>query len=247
MALVLVHARFLLLETLRVPVAVVGTTVFPAVALLFFVAANAAIAGEPTAATAATAQLAVFSVLSTCLFTYGVGVAEDRALPWEPYVRTLPVGPGPRLAGRLLTGLAMALLGLAPLVVLAGLLTAATLPPARLLVAVAALVAGAAPFLLGGLAIGYALPVKAALPVANLLLLPLAFGGGLFLPPETFPAWLDRVSVLLPTRGARDLVVAAATDLPADPVAVAALPVWVLLTAALAGWAYRRDEGQRFR
>ncbi|WP_298802091.1 ABC transporter permease [uncultured Pseudokineococcus sp.] len=240
------HTRAQLLETVRVPIAVIGTVVFPTLTMLFFVVPQP-FADDPAQATAATAQISLFAVMSVCLFTYGVGVAEDRALPWDSYLRTLPVGAGPRLAGRLLNGLAFALVSLVPLVVVAWLLTAAALPADRLVLTAGALAVAALPMLGLGLWIGYGMSTKAALAVAQVLLLPLAFGGGLFLPPEMFPGWLDAVSTWLPTRAGRDLVVSATTgaDLPGTTWPV--LAVWTLLTAVLAVRAYRRDEGRRFR
>jgi len=151
--------------------------------MLFFVVPQPS-AQDPLAATAASAQLSLFAVLSVCLFTYGVGVAEERALPWDRYLRTLPMGPGPRLVGRLVNGLAFSALGLLPLLVIAWSLTAASLSPNRVAVTGAALLVAGLPLLCAGIAIGYALSTKAALAVAQSLLLPLAFGGGLFLPPE---------------------------------------------------------------
>ena len=75
-----------------------------------------------------------------------------------------------------------------PLVLIARLLTAATLSPSRLaLTAAALLVAGVALFGIG-ISIGYSLSTKAALPVAQSLLMPLAFAGGLFLPLQMFPS-----------------------------------------------------------
>lgn len=247
MSLTLVHARFQFLETVRIPIVLAGTMVFPAVGLLFFVAPNPEVGGDPMAATAAVGQLSLFAVLSTCLFTFGVGVADDRAQPWDPYVRTLPAGPWPRLGGRLLNGVAFALLGLLPVVLLAAVLTEATVTPARLTAGVGAVVLGAAPFLFGGFAIGYAMPVKAALPVAQILMFPLAFGGGLFIPPQLFPGWLDALSVWLPSRGGRDLVVWSLTGAPPSTVALLTLAGWTVLTAVLAAGAYQRDEGRRFR
>lgn len=247
MQLSLVHARFQFLETIRIPIAIIGNCLFPPLILLFFVVPIEAVRTDPVASTAAVAQLAVFTVMSTCLFTFGVGVAEDRALPWDGYVRTLPAGPGPRLAGRLLTGLGFALLGLIPVLVVAGLFTAATVTPTQFVAGVGVLIAGAAPFLFAGFAIGYALPVKAALAVAQVLLFPLAFGGGLFLPPASFPGWLNGISQVLPTRGSRDLLVTVLTGAAPSTVAVTALIGWTVLLAVLAGWAYQRDEGRRFR
>jgi ABC-2 type transport system permease protein len=244
--LTVLHTRYQFTQTIRVPIAVIGTTLFPSLSILFFIVPQP-FAQDPVAATMATAQLAVFAVMSVCLFSYGVGVAEDRALPWDSYTRTLPVGPAPRLIGRLLNGLAFVVLGLLPLVLIAWLLTAATLPPSRLLLTVAALLIAGVPLFAVGISIGYSLSTTAALAVAQLLLLPLAFGGGLFLPPETFPRWLDAISMWLPTRAGRDLVVTATTgvDLPATTLLV--LAGWTLLSGSLAVWAYRRDEGRRFR
>ncbi|ROP42803.1 ABC transporter permease [Pseudokineococcus lusitanus] len=244
--LVALHTRAQVVETARVPIALVGTLVFPTLVLLFFVVPQP-FAQDPAPATAAVAQISLFAVISVCLFTYGVGVAEDRALPWDPYLRTLPVGAGPRLAGRLLNGLGFALASLVPVVGVASLLTAATLPAGRLLLTGGALALAALPMLGLGLAIGYGASTKAALALAQLLLLPLAFGGGLFLPPELFPTWLDALSTWLPTRAGRDLVVAASTGTDLSTTALPVLAAWTVLTGALAVLAYRRDEGRRFR
>lgn len=247
MSLVALHTRYVALETLRVPIAIVGTVMFPVLSFLFFVVPFGDISGDPVAATAAASQLSLFAVFSVCLFTFGVGVADDRATPWDPYVRTLPVGAGPRIAARLLNGVLFALLGLLPLLVVAAVLTEATVTPTRALLGLAALGVAGVPLLFMGVGIGYSLPVKAAIPVAQVLLFPLAFGGGLFIPPEGFPAWLDTVSQGLPTRAGRDLVIAATTgaDLPASALPV--LAAWTAVCAAVAVWAYRRDEGRRFR
>jgi len=113
--------------------------------------------------------------------------------------------------GRLLNDLAFVVIGLVPVVLIAWLLTAATLPLSRLALTGVALLAAGLPLFALGISIGYSLSTKAALAVAQSLLLPLAFGGGLFLPPETFPAWLDAISTWLPTCAGRDLVVAATT------------------------------------
>ena len=228
------------------PIAVIGIVVFPALTLLFFVVPQD-VARQPTPATAAVAQIAVFSIMTMCLFVFGVGIAEDRQLPWYSYLRTLPAGPGPRILGAMLNGVAFAVLSLVPIAVLAWLLTEATLPVSRWAATVPALIAVGIPFLGLGMAVGYAMPAKAAIAVAQSLLLPLAFAGGLFIPPQALPAWLDTLSLALPSRAGRDLVVAvtAGADLPTSAVPV--LLAWSLALGTLATLAYRRDEGRRFR
>ena len=244
--LAVVHARFQFLETVRIPIAVIGNLLFPSLALLFFVIPQRAVADDPGIATAAVAQLGVFAVMSTCLFSFGVGVSEDRAMPFDPFLRTLPAGAGPRLAGRVINGVVWSYFALVPLVLIGWLLTAATITAPRALAAVVMVPVVAVPFLLLGLAIGYRLTSKAAIAVVQATLFPLAFAGGLFMPPEAFPAWLDAFSKLLPSRAARDLAVQAVTGYPAYTYALVVLLAWTAVFAALAVTAYRRDEGRRF-
>lgn len=241
------HARYQFLQTIRVPIAVIGNMLFPALAMFFFVVPQAKVAGDPVPATAAVGQLAVFAVMSTCLFSYGLGVAEERAQPFDPYLRTLPAGAEPQMIGRVVNGGVFALLGLAPLVLIGRLFTAATVTGGQAVAGVGAILAVALPFLLLGMAIGYSLSAKAALAVVQAVLFPLAFAGGLFLPPTMFPVWLDGFSQALPSRAGRDLMVQALTGHTAYALAIPVLAAWAVLFAALAVWAYRRDQGRRFR
>ncbi|MBO1751087.1 ABC transporter permease [Actinotalea sp. BY-33] len=245
--LTLAHTRFQVLETVRIPIAVIGNMVFPALALSFFVLPQREIAGDTQLATQAVAQFALFAVMSTCIFTYGVGVAEDRAQPFDAYIRTLPAGPVPRLGGRLLSGGLFSLIALVPLLVLGAVATEAAPSAGQLIGGIGMVLLAGTPFLFAGLAIGYALSVKAALPIAQVILFPLAFGGGLFLPPEMFPGWLDTFSGFLPTRAGRDLLVHVTTGSGATVFDVVVLVGWTVLVAALAVTAYRRDQGRRFR
>jgi len=241
------HFRAQIIEVVRTPVAVIGNLLFPSIALLFFVVPQQAVAGDPVLATAATAQLSAFAIASTCMFTFGLGVAEDRDKPFAPFLRTLPVGVVPPLAGRVLNGILWSFIALVPLALVGGLLTEATLSWGRLGPSLAAVVGIATPFTLLGLAIGYSMSAKAAIAVVQVTLFPLAFAGGMFMPPEIFPRWLDAISRFTPTRGARELFVSATTGAPLEPVFVAVLVGWAVVFAALTALAYRRDEGRNYR
>ncbi len=243
MRLARLHSRILILESLRVPIAVVSSLVFPLLVLLFFVVPF----GYPAeVATASLAQLALFAMISSFVFNYGATIAEERSRSWDPYLRTLPAGAAPRIVGRLITGIVFGLLGLVPMGLLAMLATAATLPLPQLLIGVSVLLVAGLPFLFIGLVIGYSLSSKAAIAVAQLVLFPSAFVGGLFIPPQVFPNWLDTISMLTPARGGRDLMVWAVGGAPPAAATLTALGAWTVAGAAAAAWAYRRDEGRRF-
>ncbi|RCW39921.1 ABC-2 type transport system permease protein [Halopolyspora algeriensis] len=247
MSLLLLHARYQFLETIRVPIAVIGTVGFPALFMLLFVVSNPAVGGEPAAATLAAGQMSLFAVISAYMFNLGAGVAEDRAKPWHAHLRTLPVGPAAQLGGRLLNAQCFALLSLIPVALTAMLFTRAHASAGELAAVLLALLLAGLPFAFMGLAIGYSLPLKAAIPVVQLLLLPMAFAGGLFLPPVLFPDWLDVLSHALPTRAVRDLVIGALTNTAPGVVAPLVAAGWTLVLGTLAVVAHRRDEGRRFR
>jgi len=244
MSLVLTHARYQFLETIRIPVAVIGTMFFPAASMIFFVVP--AVGDNAAAATFATGSMVVFATSTSCLFNYGIGVSEDRAQPWDPFVRTLPAGSFPRFAGRILNGTGFLVLSFLPVLVVAAVATEATATAPQILLGIGALLAGAVPFTLMGLTIGYLLPSKAALAVAQLLFFPLAFGGGLMSAPGRAPGWVEPISPYLPTRGTAELLWSAVGDRTPDTLAVSMLGAWTVVLAVVATFAYRRDEGRRY-
>jgi len=243
-SLALTHARFQLIETIRIPISLIGSAFFPAASMLFFVVPFTG--DDPVAATYATASMVTFAVMTTNLFQYGIGVAEDRAQPWDPFTRTLPAGPGPRFAGRILAGLVLMTISLIPVVIIAWLFTAATITASAFLAAIGATAVAAIPFTLMGLGIGYSLPSKAAIVVAQVLFFPLAFGGGLMTAPGSAPGFVENLAPYLPTGGTVRLMWAAVGDFPLDVSSLAALAGWTIALGAFAVWAYRRDEGRRF-
>ncbi|WP_449064570.1 ABC transporter permease [Planomonospora algeriensis] len=244
MSLLLTHTRYQFMETIRVPIALIGNGFFPAASMLFFVVPFAG--GDPLGATLASASMMTFAVMTGSLFTHGTGVSADREQPWDPYVRTLPAGPWPRLGGRVLNALLFTLIGVLPVLVISALFTEATVTPGRLALGLGALVVASIPFQLLGLLIGYALPFKAALAVVQLIFLPMAVGGGLLTNPVDAPAFIDAIAPFLPTRGAVELVWAAVGYGSPRPLTMAMFAVWTAAAGALAVWAYRRDEGRRF-
>ncbi|MFI9841451.1 ABC transporter permease [Nonomuraea sp. NPDC051941] len=243
-SLVLAHTRYLMLEQLRVPISLLASAFFPAVSMLAFVVPFAG--QDPQQATMATASLMFFGAMSGALIGLSITVSQDREQPWNPYLRTLPAGPFPRFAGRILTTVAVMLISVIPVLLVAAFLTEATITPVKLLLGLAVLVVSGIPFMLLGLLIGFLLSSKGAIAVSQILFFPLAVLGGLLLPPQVLPGFIEAVSPYVPTRGAAELLWAVTADRPPNVVAVVMLAVWTVVLALAAGWAYRRDEGRRF-
>ncbi|MGK3950819.1 ABC transporter permease [Microbacterium sp. I2] len=245
--LTFLHAKYVLIETLRVPIAVIGTLVFPALALLFFVVPQRVVADNPEYATQAVISLSVFAVMSNALFSFGLNISENREKPWDPYLRTLPAPGTARVLAQILSTGVLGLIAIVPVIVVGGLFTAAEASPGRLLAGLVALAVASLPFMLIGSAIGYALPFKAAIAVVQIVMFSLAFIGGLFLPPEMFAPWLDTISRFTPSREAREFVIWAVQGGPLEWWVWVGIVVWTVTSFALAVTLFRRDQGRRFR
>jgi ABC-2 type transport system permease protein len=254
LTLIRVHARTQILEQLRIPVAVVSSAIFPSLSMTFFVLPQQNTTNDPMQALTAIAQLALFGVMNSFLFNYGIGVAEERANPWNSYLRTLPTGPVPTTLARALTAMVFALIALIPLLTLGFLLTQAgsaftdgTLPWWRIPAALVVWLLCGLPFLAMGLIIGYLCTPKVATAVTQVAFFPLAFAGGMLLPPFLFPDWLNTFSLFLPSRAARDISVHILTGTAIPATSTLCILAWTMVLGSLALWANRRDQGRRFR
>jgi len=238
------HARSETTQLLRIPAYWVSTIAFPIVMLLLFGRRSSDDGPERLLA-----GFAAMAVLGVAFFQFGLGVAADRMFQWETYLRTLPAGAGTRLFARLLSALCFTAFTVAAVGLVASLAFDASIPVWRWVLLVTGLLLGGIPFALLGVTLGYWLPPRAALPVANLVFLPLAIGGSLWARPSAdIPREADVASQLLPTRSWIEILDPIATgDGSIPPHHVAALASWTALFGALAWWGFRRDEGERFR
>jgi ABC-2 type transport system permease protein len=238
MRLAWLHAKTSTLELVRYRSFSVPTLLFPTAAYLVF--------GRRIHAQANVlmSYYAAFAVLGVAFYQFGVGIAAERVLPWTAFVRGLPVPASALFGARIMSALAFALAS-ATLVVVIAVVTAPVHLAAgdwgRFALTIAA---GSVPFALFGIALGYWLSPKGALPVANLLFIGLSYAGGLLGTTAGLPGAL---SAWLPTRLWGDLLVAAVAGRAWRLQDIAGLVVYAGVFAAAALLGYRRDEGERFR
>ncbi len=241
MRLVAAHVRASTLELLRYPAFSVPTIAFPAVFFLLFVAPRPQ--ADPDLLLA---SFAGFAVLAVAFFQFGVGIASEREAPWERFLRTLPLRPTVRFAARSISaaGYGVASAGLVAAAAVAT--TDARLGPARWAALAVGLAAGGVPFALLGIALGYWVSPRGALPAANLLYLVLSFAGGLWTTPDHLPPSVASISPLVPTRQFGDVLWGAARGHLWRPWDWLVLLGWAVAFAGLSVYGYRRDEGRRY-
>ena len=228
--LIAAHWRAAVIELVRLPGYFFPTMILPVMLYAFF---GIPASDDARSANLILASFTTFAVFGVVFFQFGVGIAQSRETSWEGYLRTLPAGPVAALRRPGVGGVEFRRSGRrfarypSPFS-----MTAPPWGPRAVASASSRLLSPArCPFGFFGIALGYWVTPKAAIPVANLLYLPLSYAGGLWLPPDALPAPVADLSRYLPTRHFAELAWAAVMDQPW------ALANWLWLFAYTGGFA----------
>ncbi|MBY6204315.1 ABC transporter permease [Halomonas denitrificans] len=141
---------------------------------------------------------ATFGVMGAALFSFGVGIATERAQGWLMLLRASPAPVGAVIAGKAFGAVLFGLVIVVAMSTMAAVFGNVRLETGQWLGLAAVLVAGSLPFCLMGLALGLWLKPNAAPAVLNLIYLPLGFLSGLWIPAMQFPAFLQAIAEWLP-------------------------------------------------
>ena len=243
LSLVRAHTAALLLDLRRAPSYVVPTVFFPA--MFFTIFAMPYARHRADIADFELLSFIAFTIVGVTLFQFGVGIAAERGRPWERYLRTLPCPAWVRFVGRVACAMVFGLMAAAMVAIVAKLTTPVDLTAVQWLQAGWYALLGGIPFVLFGITIGYWVSARAALPIANIFYLLLAYAGGLWMPPSMLPGFAAVISPYLPTRQFAELLWSITAPGHAAT-ALAALAIYAAIFAGLGMAGYRRDERTRY-
>jgi ABC-2 type transport system permease protein len=216
----------------------IPTVLFPAMLYAFF-GANS---GGGAWAANAMASFAIYAVLGVGFFQFGVSVAQDRASPFATWQRSLPGSALPLWVARIIAAVIFVTIAVALVIALAHVMTDVGLPnSAWIRLATVCLMATVTATLMG-IALGCVASARAAVPLANLVYLPLAYLGGLWVPPMAMPATINAISEWTPTRAMGELAWAAIEGRAWTLQDLGLLAAWTLAAAALVGVAQIRQR-----
>jgi ABC-2 type transport system permease protein len=232
---------YMFLSLLRLPHFSLGTVGFPVLFYLLFGLSLRNSSGGPKASEYLLASYAVFGVVTAALFAFGVGVATERASGWMLLKQAAPLPASVYLTARVVTCILFGAVIVALLAALGVTAGGVRFGPFQWLGLFAAVMFGCVPFCLFGLALGYVLPPTGAPGLVNLINLPLAFAGGLWLPYEMLPRPLQLLAPFVPQYHLGRLALRT-VGLVADPLAshIGALVLFTVIGFGAAVLAYRR-------
>jgi ABC-2 type transport system permease protein len=164
-------------------------------------------------------------------------------------MRATPLPPIVYLLAKCITAMAFAALTLVVLFPFAYIAGGVRLEADQWLTLFARVLLGSIPFIGLGFAVGYLSGPNSAVAVINLIYLPMAFASGLFFPKQLLPEIVQQISPYLPLYRFGQL----GWDAVGAPTSENVTTDWLYLIGygvaffAIAAWAYRREEGRKFR
>ncbi|MCA9840048.1 MAG: ABC transporter permease [Trueperaceae bacterium] len=252
-----IYSEFM--QNFRVPEFLIGVAVIPTILFMMFGLPNAgeSLPGGTTIGSLMMASFAAYGIVSLCIFTFGVDIAQERGRGWLRLMRASPLPAWVYFAGKLVMAILFALVIMALLFLVAVLFGGVRLAGLEWLQLSLSLLLGGLSFSSMGFALAYWTKPRAASAIGNLVFLPLAFVSGFFFPLNQLPDFLQRLAPYLPTYHYGQLVWASAGK--ADDVALyVGQPIgasWVsmawllgsfLVFGVLAWWGYKRDQVEQF-
>ena len=249
MRALLAAVRAELRKVIRVPAFMVPIVAFPILFFAMFGLPNASrtIAGISVGAYLM-ASYGAYSIMATALVTFGVSIASERALGWNRLLRVTPLSTSAYFGAKSLMVLMVGGMALVALFSFGFLVAHVALPILTWLRLGTVLLFGMLPFVLLGIAIGYAVGPSAAATIANLIFLPLSFASGLFMPLEFLPRAVQNVAPFLPSYHVAQLgwnAIGSGDGRGAGP-HLLWIGAYSAVFAMMALVAYRRDEGRQF-
>jgi len=194
------EAKTELLKMARLKQYSISTVAFPLMFYCFFGLAMEPYAqGSISLSRYLLATYGAFGVMGATLYAFGAGVAAERGLGWLEVKRASPMPPAAYLVAKGVVSLTFGALVVTLLFALGAIFGGVRMPAAQWLLMWGALVAGAVPFGAIGLAIGSFAGPNSAPGIVNMIYLPMAFCGGLWLPIEVLPKALQHLAPWLPS------------------------------------------------
>jgi ABC-2 type transport system permease protein len=138
-------------------------------------------------------------VIGATLYAFGAGVAVERGLGWLEVKRASPMPPAAYFIAKGVVSLTFGALVISLLFAIGAIFGGVRMAAWQWITMWGALVAGAIPFGAIGLAIGSFAGPNSAPGIVNMIYLPMAFCGGLWMPIDVLPKSLQHLAPWLPS------------------------------------------------
>ncbi|HEY1320406.1 MAG TPA: ABC transporter permease [Streptosporangiaceae bacterium] len=228
---------------------VIVTMIMPAAFFLLF-GLNSAYANQKAAPTAH-GNVSAFIMISMALYgavlattSGGAMVSIERAAGWSRQLRLTPLSPAAYVTMKALTSLVLGLGSVVIVYAIGGITGRPSMPMYLWVVTALCVWIGSLLFAAFGLFLGYLLPTENVMQVMGLIMVLLAFAGGLFIPLSQYPHAFQVLAEYTPLYGLTYLTHAPLIGGSVSGWWFVNLFAWLLIFSAGAAWRFRRDTAR---
>jgi len=193
----LLEMKYEFLSLLRTPRYSVSTVLFPAMFYIFFGVVMKQ-SGSPQGPLQVMTAMCAMGVMMAGIWGPGAVIATERGLGWLEVKRASPMPPLAYFLAKIAGALAFCTITVAVVFVLGGALGGVRMAAGEWVLLGVSLVAGGIPFSALGFLVGYTATPNAAPAMINLIVLPMAFLSGLWIPMQFLPQVVRNIAVALP-------------------------------------------------
>ncbi|MCI3927102.1 ABC transporter permease [Paenibacillus sp. TRM 82003] len=144
-------------------------------------------------------SMTAFSLIGTAVSQFGIRLAYERKDGWMRLLKLTPLSTGVYIGSKIVSTLGVNLLVILILFPSAAVVYGLKLSAVQWLSSGVWLWLGSLPFLALGSLLGTMKSADASIGVGNVLLMGMAVLGGLWMPLETLPAWMQAIGAWLPS------------------------------------------------
>jgi len=187
-------------------------------------------------------SMAVWSGMGSAMFATGPQLAKERQNGWMRQLRVSPISAPRWFAAKLSQGLLLIIPGFVLLILLGFGYGHVHLAASRVTVLAAVLLLGMIPFCVLGLVIGLVFDGQTAQVAQMLIMLVLAFLGGIFIPYSNLPHVMQEIGKALPSYHLVQLGWNGVAGRPLGMAHVLALTAWAAGLAVIVIWRWRQES-----
>ena len=174
----------------------------------------------------------------------GAMVSIERAAGWSRQLRLTPLSPAAYVTTKALTSLVLGAGSVAVVYAVGGIVGKPSMPTYLWVVTGLCVWLGSLLFAAFGLFLGYLLPTENVMQIMGLVMVVLAFGGGLFIPLSQYPHTLQVIAKFTPLYGLNMLAHAPLKGGGVEGWWFVNLFAWLIIFSAGASWRFRKDTAR---
>jgi ABC-2 type transport system permease protein len=144
-------------------------------------------------------SMTVFSVMGSSIMTLGIRMVQERSQGWSTFIRVTPLSDRIYFAAQMIGQSVIHILSITVIFTAGAIINSVSLTLFEWILSGMWILIGSTPFLALGTLIGMMKKVETAAAISNVLYMVLAISGGLWMPLEVMPQWMQNIGKWLPS------------------------------------------------